>query len=52
MSTESKIEKVFTSELDVTDFFRDAKRENPMYNLIRFTYLRGDGKLYFYDCYL
>lgn len=48
MSTEIKIEKVFASESDANDFFHESKRENPMYNLIRFTYLRGIGKVYFY----
>lgn len=48
MSTRIEIEKVFASELDATDFFNEAKRENPMYNLIRFTFLSGEGKLYFY----
>lgn len=48
MSTEIKIEKVFASESEATNFFNASKRENPMYNLIRFTYLRDDEKLYFY----
>lgn len=48
MSTEIKIEKVFASRFDATNFFHEAKRENPMYNLIRFTYLRSEEELFFY----
>lgn len=48
MSTGIKIEKVFASKLDATAFFYESKRENPMYSLIRFTYLKDKGELYFY----
>ena len=48
MTTRIEIEKVFLSGFEATKFFNEVKRENPMYNLIRFTFLNGKGKLNFY----
>lgn len=48
MSREIKTEHFFCTRVNATWYYNEKKRLNPMYNLIRFTFLGERGALCYY----